>query len=727
VSKYLAARLFIAENSFMKPDIKGLPFGIQYDRAPTPFPQEWAADLPRIKELGFTCIQVRPQWRWHERCEGKFDWEDLDLLFDQCAKFDLKIVFQFMLETAPAWLYEKYHCERVDLFGNKIPPKAHGAFYVGGWLPCFDREEVRLEGGRFIRAAVERYRERTNLLLWEAWNEPRSRPVGECCCPASRREFRTYLGRRFGSIEDLNRSIGKAYGADSEIQPPAEFEGYTELALFRQWAMESVVSRVRWTTDTIRSIDGEHPVMAHVGANSLGQDILADSSDDFATARAVDFYGTSLLFFTGDFLEFDKIEGEAVFSSPRWREDYYVISMGADWLRSVSPYFWVNEIYTNSFFYTTPDVEGEDLRFRIWPYLAGGAKGVLFWQYKSERVGNESGCSGLVGIDGRTTGRAQACGIEARRVRRHDEFLRDFRPDPAEVAIVYDIESDLMSRIEEATGGNWLGNTVKYTYKASLKGSYNLFWQTRTPVDFVSTRELEKIHRYRIVYLPALFVADRRVAEILEAYVEKGGFLVSEEGLALRDWRYWMSTTAPGAGLDVLFGLTQGKTTKPAAASDVEFGRLRLPVVSRRANLLPRDGRIMAKWPTGEAAIVGHSRGKGTTVMLGFHPGLCYCETGARGYIDLAADWIKTAGVPAGLEVIGEDLNALVQWRSGQSMGNNAVFVMNYEDRPIRVRINLQGFTSPVYDLLSNAKVDSSGSALLVTLPARDIVCLVKE
>ncbi len=709
----------------MKPDIEGIPFGIQYYRAPTPFQEEWETDLPRIKELGFSCIQVRPQWRWHERREGEFEWSDLDRLFDLCAKHGLEVVFQFMLETAPAWLYEKFRCERIDLFGNRIPPRAHGAFYVGGWLPCFDREEVREEGARFIRAAVERYRERENLLLWEVWNEPRSRPVGECCCPASRDRYRSWLMERFGTIEEFNCFFGKAFGDYSEVEPPADFEGYTELALFRQWAMDSVVSRVRWATEVIRGSDGRHRVMAHVGANSLGQDILADSSDDFATARVVDFYGTSLLFFTGDFIEFDRIEGEAVFSGPGWRSDYYVIAMGADWLRSVSPYFWINEIYTNSFFYTTPDVEGDDLRFRIWPYVAGGAKGVLFWQYKSERVGNESGCSGLVGIDGEITQRARACAREAQRLHKHEVLLRDFTPDPAEVAIVYDIESDLMSRIEETTGGTFLGSTVKYTYKSSLKGAYNLFWQTRTPVDFVSTRELERISLYRLVYLPAMFVFDPNLVRILEEYVNRGGFLIAEEGLGLRDKRYFMSAVAPAAGLDRLFGFTQGKTTKPAAAAHLDYGSHHLRVVARRADLRAKEGVVTARWPSGEAAAVTHSSGKGRTLMLGFHPGQCFAETGEREYLAITEEWLRAARVYPVLEIRPGDPAALVQWRAGRALGNRVLFLMNYEAEAVPVGFDHNFLDGQVRDLFGNTTWSVSGDRCDVTLPARDIACLV--
>ncbi len=146
--------------------VKDFVYGVQYYRAPTPLPEEWDTDIPKIKKLGFNAIQLRSQWRWHERIRDKFYFDDLDRLFDLCEKHGLKIIFKFMLETAPAWLYRMYNCERMDIHGNKIWPGPHAAFYVGGWWPCFDHPEVREEANRFIDACVIRYKDRENLLVW---------------------------------------------------------------------------------------------------------------------------------------------------------------------------------------------------------------------------------------------------------------------------------------------------------------------------------------------------------------------------------------------------------------------------------------------------------------------------------------------------------------------------------------------------------------------------------
>ncbi len=50
------------------------PYGVQYYRAPTPLPEEWEADLDEIARIGYTHVQYRPQWRWHQKVLKKRPW-----------------------------------------------------------------------------------------------------------------------------------------------------------------------------------------------------------------------------------------------------------------------------------------------------------------------------------------------------------------------------------------------------------------------------------------------------------------------------------------------------------------------------------------------------------------------------------------------------------------------------------------------------------------------------
>ena len=145
-----------------RPD--GFHLCVQYYRQPTPPAEEWEGDLKHIKQLGFTAIQLRPQWAWHEVEEGVFRWDDIDRLMELTAKLGLKVLFKFFLESAPLWLFKEYEADRVTPDGTRNPHRGRGSFYLGGWMPCFDRPVVWEKAERFVANGLLRYRERENLL-----------------------------------------------------------------------------------------------------------------------------------------------------------------------------------------------------------------------------------------------------------------------------------------------------------------------------------------------------------------------------------------------------------------------------------------------------------------------------------------------------------------------------------------------------------------------------------
>lgn len=508
-------------------ELERFVFGTQYYRAPTPTKAEWQDDIRNIKKIGLDTIQVRAQWRWNERIRGEFDWSDLDRIFDLCEKYEIKVMFKFMLETAPQWLYDMYGCERIGRDGNKILPGAHAAFFVGGWLPCFDNLHVRKEAERFIVEAVKRYKDREAFLLWNAWNEPRSSPQGECCCEYSQESYRKWLKEKYGDIETLNSYLGKAWGSWEEIMPPAMNEDYAELYMWRQWAMHSVMDCVDWVYRTIRTVDKEHPIMTHVGMCSLIQDPVDDSSDDWLNASKVDFYGSSYPVF--DFFD----------NNVNYARSRVLGAMIIDWIRSLSPYFWINEIYPNGgdFF---PDLDPNGLASWIWTAVAHGAKGLVFWQYKPERLGFEANLAGLVHLDGSDTARGLKVAEMAVVISKYHDVFRNMHVPKAEVAIVYDHRSDIISRVREMLLGK------RISYKDCLLGIYSLFLANNVAIDWVSSHELERINEYKLVYLSDMEVVGEADARVFEEYVKNSGCLVTESFLGLHSDNTWRNLKVPG-------------------------------------------------------------------------------------------------------------------------------------------------------------------------------------
>ena len=354
------------------PTPKDFHFCVQYYRQPTPTPDEWAGDLKHIADLGFTTIQLRPQWAWHEVEEGTFRWDDMDALISLAAGNGLKILFKFFLESAPGWLFKNYDAERVASNGTPIKPRARGSFYVGGWMPCFDNPVVWEKASRFVAAGVERYKDRENILGWHLWNEPRSRPFNDCACKHSTAHYRGWLREKFGTVDKLNETFGLAVRDFEDIDPPPDISGYYDSWLWRQSRADAVAWWVRRMAGLVRGIDPSRPVFCHVGFNTVLQTTFTDTSHDVLTSREVDVFGTSLPHWTGDFHTFFNVDRSALFSNPDFREEAWLYGLQSRWIGAVKEYYWINEVYGNSWNYMAEDYTGDDMRFMLGGTISEG-------------------------------------------------------------------------------------------------------------------------------------------------------------------------------------------------------------------------------------------------------------------------------------------------------------------------------------------------------------------
>jgi beta-galactosidase len=682
--------------------------GTQYYRQPTPLPGEWQEDLKKIKSMGMEYIQLRPQWRWHERQEGQYGWDDIDRLMDLANKNGLKVIFKFMLETAPDYIFKKYHGYRIGLKGETLWPVANGAFYVGGWIPCFDHPDVMSRALAFVREGVKRYKDHDTLAIWHAWNEPRARPIGECTCEHSRRNYLAWLREKFGIVENLNAFTGKCWGDFEDIDSPRSVADYTEMFLWRHWAASRVALRVKDVTQTIKEIDPSREVVAHVGMPSVFQDVLADTSDDYLTRQSVDFYGSSM---------------EVRYEKPPLNKSMPFLI--ADWMRAISGdgYFWINELYPSKGRWE-PENSPEKVARWYWASVACGAKGVVLWQYRKERLGFETNDAGLVETDGRDNPTSRKLAKVFRIIRDHEKCLRSARVPKARVAMVYDFDSDLVSRIESSgfEGDFPLRKApFAYAYKTALHGAYHLFWMAGIPVDFISSHELERISEYKMVYLPALFVVNEKRAEILKEYVSHGGRLIAEGGTGQRDANSWLHTTRPGAGLGELFGLIEVERV----VDDLEKRTLTLPtgdsVNSPYINgvFQVTTAKVLAEYRSGGAAITENAFGKGMAVMTGFSPGLAYLNEPNPAWIRWITELAKQSGQDQPISAFYE---TGIYVRELESEEGTICFLFNQSDRTQRWKSQGAGV-----ELITGMKYAKGDNIELIAGQTGIVMSCVKE
>ena len=567
-------------------------YGTQYYRAPTPLPKDWETDIQKMEAAGIDTIQLRVQWRKNEPRENEYYFDDIDELFALAEKYGRKVIFKFLMENAPDYIYEKYHGHREGLNGIPLNPGAHGAFYIGGWLPCFDNPEVIRQAEKFVRVMVARYKNRESLLLWNVWNEPRSRPLCECACKHSINSYRKWLRDRFGSISKLNGKFGKGWESFDTVQPPSMPHDYADLYLWRSWSFDAVADRLRFMYDAVKELDDSRPIISHVGACTAVQDAASDSSDDYLNNSIVDFYGTSLP------------------TAPHINNiiDETQPLLICDWLYSVCGYYWVYELYPDWGDWNE-EVSVEDYLFKVYLSLACGAKGLLYWQYRAERLGCENSLGGLVNIDGSFKQISYESAKVKDFINENEDFLCKASVVYDEIGILYSRQSDLISRIENTGKGLFnfdLTCDGTYLYNKSIQGIYALFRELGLNCRMIDSRMLEeKLKHIKVLYIPEAFILTEQESKLIIDFINKGGFVVAEEGIGLRQENTWLNYPWPESAWQKVFGakITQRTHKSKAGAKKLKFNELEIPAGEFMSQIECLDAESLGTWANGTCAV----------------------------------------------------------------------------------------------------------------------------
>lgn len=576
-------------------------YGTQYYRSPTPLEGEWEQDLSHMGEYGLNTIQLRINWRNNERNEDHYDFSDLDKLFELAEKYNKQVVIKFLLECAPQYIFDKYEGTRIGPYGEKIRGGYHGAFY-GGWQPCFSNPQIQLRAKKFVQEVVKRYKDRKNLILYNAWNEIRNRPIEECFCKYCKKSYHDYLRNKFHTIDNLNKFYGASEESFETIDLPSTPHGVWDIYEFKKFKGEDGnYQKVKLVYDAIKELDDKHPVMCHVGYTSGYQMDISDVCNDFKVCKAVDFWGTSLPF-------------EHHMDTVNNRLDLQLVN---DFIRSVNDHYFVHELYPSLGMYRLYDDEF-DMEYKIFKSLSRGTKGICFWQYRSERVGHEMDCSGLMYMNGEPRKVIKPVSVASAFIEEYDEWLYSFKALPGDIAIIHDFDSMLLSEIEDNFGPDFkwgLWNPLLYYFKAH-QGLYRLINRNNYSVDYLSTYKMDNLNQYKLVFAPDLSMLRPETAEKLEQYVEKGGVLVIDDGFGLRDQNTWVNPY--NIKTKMFDGWLEFRLREHR---DVVYKNNSYKFGPYTSIFRIKNSKVTAKFDNKEPAIQQVTYGKGKVIILGFSLG----------------------------------------------------------------------------------------------------------
>lgn len=601
--------------------------GTQYYRSPTPLREEWEGDIKNLKDYNLDVMQIRINWRNNERVEDEYDFSDVDELMDLAEKYGKKVIIKFLLECAPQYVFDKYDGVRVGPKGERLRGGYHGAFY-GGWKPCFTNVHVKERAQKFVDKVVERYYKRQSIILWNVWNEPRNRPIEECFCEHCRKGFGKFLQKKFKTIEKLNEFYGATEESFDSINLPAMPHGYWDMFEFKKFkAGQDIYDALRFVYDGIRKYDTARPIMSHVGFTAGFQLALWDMCDDYTVSKAVDFWGTS-------------VPCDTTMATPEARLDFQMLG---DFLRSVDKNYFVHEIYPGLGMFVKYDTPF-DMDFKLYSALGSGAKGMVYWQYRAERVGHESDCSGIMYMDG--TPREVAYNVRdfGASLKAHKDFLSGSDAERADIGIVFDFDSLLATCIEDCFGADYSfgwGNPQFY-YRNAHAGMYRLARNTNRKVDYVASKDVDKFKDYKVLYFPHYCMIKPEVKTALEEYIKNGGTVIADEGFGLRQLNTWLEPY----DMDFKPVVTARMRHRLLNCGDkVTYKGLEGLVRPYKTEYKCEDGEVLASFSNGVPAMRKISYGKGNLYLCGFSIGYSYYADGGEAWLAMAEDIFNEVGV----------------------------------------------------------------------------------
>jgi len=210
---------------------------------PEQWPREqWERDFDNIVAMGLQIVHMG-EFAWFE-CEpkpGEFRFEWLDECVALAAKRKLDVILCTPTVAPPIWLWEQMRDAR------ELPESVGGVqVRFGGRRHYSPLSSVMRDATtRIVSALADRYGTHPSVIGWQIDNEY-SGAYDQS--PQSHRAFREWLGRKYQSIDALNRAWGNQFWNtyytqfDQILMPPTRDVGYgnphhyLDAARFWSWA-----------------------------------------------------------------------------------------------------------------------------------------------------------------------------------------------------------------------------------------------------------------------------------------------------------------------------------------------------------------------------------------------------------------------------------------------------------------------------------------------------------
>lgn len=640
-------------------------YGVDY--YPEHWPEErWETDARLMQEAGINVVRLAEfAWSVTEPEDGVFDFGWLDRAIDLLGARGIKVVLGTPSAAVPPWLWQKIpdialvNADGVALeFGSRRDYSPTNLAY-------------RQYAVRIARKMAEHYRDNPHVIGWQIDNEFGDR----CYSPSTRLAFHDWLRRKYGSLDALNRAWGTRFWSH----------------VFTDWAQIPA---------PVKTIHGQHNPGLHldyyrfisdvyVEFQQLQIDAIRDVSppDHFITHNLMGFKYPNINYYDLaaplDLVSWDNYPRGFWITTPDI--DPVPLALGHATMRSLKlKNFWVMEQQSGPGAWDIIPPMPRPGEIALWAYqaVAHGADGIVFFRWRTCRFGTEEYWHGVIDHDGKPRRRYDEVKQMGEQMARVGDLVAESEVR-AEAAIMLSYDSRFAFQIQ--------GNNPDFSYEQHLMDYYAAFHRENIAVDIVPPDA--NLSGYRLVIVPALYVAEPETVARLENFAERGGTVVITPRSGVKDHSNTVvELTLPGllaplAGVEVdeYDSLLSGQTRT-----------LQFDAEGRAAVwcdiLTPTTAEVIATYDEDyyaeKAAVTLNRVGQGAVIYSGTFGDADFVHS-------LTAYACRTAGV-AGLIASPDGVEVAARWKGSQRL----LFVLNHSDQPQTISLD-----DSYRDLLTDAPV----------------------
>ena len=468
-------------------------------------PDRLEKDVALMTQAGITVVRMgESTWSLWEPEEGKFEYAWMDRVVDAMGKAGIKVIMGTPTYSIPTWM-AKAHPE--------ILARPLGGGYVGYGMRQnmnIDDPNYRFYAERLITNLVRHYRDNPAVIGWQIDNETSSYGASN---PDVFEHFVEHLEKKFGTTEALNKAWFLNYwGQDvNKWEDLPTRDNATSTSYKLEWArfqQSRVTSFLAWQAALVRKYRrGDHFVTQDFGS------IMRPDVNEFEIAKELDVVANNPYHGTQDRMDgaWQALQGDLARSLKR--QNHLITETNAQTLGWSS---------AGQF----PPYDGQ-LRLDVYTHVSSGANMVEYWHWHSIHAGQETYWKGVLSHD-LEPNRAYA------EVSKVAHELKKIGPDIAnlkiknQVAILYSVDSSngiSFMPYEPPGNGQWEPGRADSGYGRLIQQLHRSFYNANVGTDFVFP-ETADFSQYRLLVVPALYIADDALLKKIADYVHNGGHVL---------------------------------------------------------------------------------------------------------------------------------------------------------------------------------------------------------